>query len=136
VVDVTGREPKWYELIDRPDFLGLVSKAPKTGWGGMVPLPANLDGVRYVAASDEKAVAAEALRAAAAEVKGEADREASDPAYALEKALKSHDWFAHYSDDNGVFFASERHWDKIKALMAKVPPAVAEALLDQYKPKV
>ena len=134
IKDIERTDREWYKQLERPDFIGLISKAPKTEWAGSIPLPEDKDGLSYVPASPSKTVAAELVRVEAASLKAEAAREAWDSAYALEKALKSHDWHAHYSDDNSVFFASEQHWDKIKGLLAQVSPEVGQALVAKYKP--
>lgn len=134
VIDVTDASTL-YDLTQRPDFVGLVSKAPKTAWCGMVQRIEH-DGASYTGQCATRDEAADAVRAEAAALRAEADRVASDPAYALEKMLKSHDWFAHYSDDYGVCAASDRHWEKIQAQMTKVSPEVAEALLAKYRPEV
>lgn len=59
----------------------------------------------------------------------------SDPAYALEKELKSFDWFSHFSDDAGVWRAGEAHSRRIEALKSKVDPKVVEALMEKYRPR-
>jgi hypothetical protein len=127
-------------LVDREDFVGLahytagaVNAAAK--WGGIVPRIEG-DGASYVSGCATVEDAAEAVRAEARALRAEADRVASDPAYALEQLLKSHDWFAHYSDDYGVCAASDRHWEKIQELRAKIAPEVYEALLAKYQPEV
>ena len=134
LLDVDSSNPRWHEPMDRKDFVGLVTKAPLTAWGGMAAGPEGANG--YVPGDKPtKAEAAEAVRALAREIKAEADRVTNDPVYALEKALKSHDWYAHYSDDHRVYMASERHWDKIRALVALVPDDVGKALVENYRPK-
>jgi hypothetical protein len=122
-----------HALTERADFVGLVSKAPKTAWGGMVPRIEH-DGASYVADRATKAEAADAVRAEAKALRVEADRVEADPAYAAEKLLKSHDWYAHMSDDYGVCAASDRHMDKIRTLLTQLPSGVAEALLTKYRP--
>jgi len=134
VIDVTDRR-QCSDLVGRADFVGLVSKAPKTAWCGMVPCIEH-DGANHTGERATKAEAADAVRAEADALRAEADHVASDPAYALEKLLKAHDWFAHYSDDYGVCAASDRHWNKIQEQMIKVSPEVAEALLAKYRPEV
>jgi hypothetical protein len=136
IVHVTDRQ-HCLELVGREDLVGLVTWTPKTQWGGIVPLLGDADGASYVAgehATIEEAV--EAVRTRARELRAEYERVLADPAYALETLLKSHDWFAHNSDDYGVCAASDRHWDMIQALRAKVAPEVYEALLAKYQPKV
>lgn len=130
VVDPNGV----YPLTQRDDFVGLVSKAPKTQWGGTVPRIEH-DGASYVADCATKELAADAVRAEALALRAEADRCAADPAYAAEKLLKTHDWYAHYSDSYGVCAASDRHWDRIQALLKQLPEAEAEALVAKYRPE-
>jgi hypothetical protein len=120
-------------LTDRVDFVGLVSKAPKTAWCGMVPR-IEYDGASHTGEYATKAEAADAVRAEAKALRVEADRVEADPAYAAEKLLKSHDWYAHMSDDYGVCAASDHHMDKIRTLLAQLPSGVAEALLAKYRP--
>jgi len=142
VVDIQDRS--YSKLLSEPGLVGLIESAPamktrferltQTTWRGSVPL-LTTDGMRYIPSVGTKEEAAEACRKEARLLREEADREATDPAYALEKALKNHDWFAHYSDDNNVCLASEQHWQKIEGLKLKVPKDVAEALVNQYQPK-
>lgn len=122
-----------YALTARPDFVGLVSKAPKTAWCGMVPR-IEYDGVSHTHQYARKDEAADAVRAEAGVLRAEADRVAGDPAYAAEKLLKSHDWYAHMSDDYGVCAVSDRNMDRIQALLAQLPSETAEALLAKYRP--
>lgn len=126
-------------LVDREDFVGLahytagaVNAASK--WGGIVPFIEG-DGARYVSDYVTVEDAAEAIRAEARTLKAEADRIAADPAYAAEQLLKTHDWYAHNSDDYGVCAASDRHWDRIQALLKQLPAAQAEALVAKYRPE-
>lgn len=132
-IPVTDRSQ--LQLVERVDFVGLVSKGPATEWGGIVPR-IDGDGARYVGREATVEDAVEAVRAEAAALRAEADRCAADPAYAAEQLLKTHDWYAHYSDDYGVCAASDRHWEKIQALLKQLPEADAAALVAKYQPKV
>jgi hypothetical protein len=134
VIDVTDRA-QCLDLVKRADLVGLASKGPATQWGGIVPLPGDVEGASYVVNAPSKADAADALRARARELQAEVDRENADPAYALEKLLKAHDWYAHNSDDDRVYRASEAHWRKIEALRAKVTSETYDALLAKYAPR-
>jgi hypothetical protein len=122
-----------HALTERADFVGLVSKAPKTAWCGMVPR-IECDGANHTGQYTTKAEAADAVRAEALALRAEADRVAADPAYAAEKLLKSHDWYAHMSDDYGVCAASDRNMERIQALLVQLPTETAEALLAKYRP--
>jgi hypothetical protein len=132
IIDVTDTSTL-YDLTQRPDFVGLIGKAPKTAWSGMTPRIEH-DGASHVVKCATKAEAADAVRAEAKALRVEADRVEADPAYAAEKLLKSHDWYAHMSDDYGVCAASDHHMDKIRTLLAQLPSGVAEALLAKYRP--
>lgn len=119
--------------MDRADFVGLIHQGPRTdGWSGMIP---SGRGTLYVPAVKDKQGAVNALRERYNSVLVEKDRYDSDPAYALEKELKGHDWFYHYSDDHSVFSAGERHWDLIRDLLRKVDSAIAKKLWSQYAPE-
>ncbi len=125
-------------VTEREDFVGLahytagaVNTASK--WGGIVPRVEG-DGASYIANRATVEDAAEAIRTEALAMRAEADRIAADPAYALEQLLKTHDWYAHYSDDYGVCAASDRHWDRIQTLRAQVAPEIYDALLAKYAP--
>lgn len=135
VLPVPTDDPMWSKLLDRPGFVGLVTKAPKTRWGGMVPLSLGYDGMSYVIERESIEDAAIAVREEAERIEAEAEREAFEPAYALEKLLKSHDWFAHYSDDYRVLAASDAHWHKIETLRKLVPQETYDRLIEKYRPK-
>jgi len=60
----------------------------------------------------------------------------TDPTFALEEALKSHDWYSAFSDDASYWHAGERSWDRILKLKAMVPVDTWIALYDKYAPKV
>ncbi len=124
---------KHYVFTDREDFVGLVSKAPVTGWSGMVPLPDDKDGVSRTPEALTMEEAIDAVRGAAEEVRAEAEREAADPAYRLEKEMSRHDWTSWASDDYGVAAAGDRHWDLIQSLRNGVEPHVYDMLLAKYK---
>lgn len=132
VIDVVAGSP-WTKLLDRSDLVGLVSKAPATGWGGRLALPGGGNG--YVPAQESKEAAVAALRAKRAEVLADAEREATDPIYALEKLLKHYDWYSHYSDDHRVWSAGERDSRRLQELLKIVPEDVGKALVEKYHPK-
>lgn len=53
----------------------------------------------------------------------------------LEKELRSHDWYYHYSDDHSVWSRGRAQWQKISALLKKaqeVDRARADALYKKY----
>ena len=120
-------------MVDRPDFVGLVSKAPATRWGGLVPRVEG-DGASYITDHPSIEAAADAVRAEASALRAEADRAATDPVYALERALKNHDWTSWASDDHRVWSAGERAAKQIEELRAKVAPEVYDALVAKYNP--
>lgn len=52
----------------------------------------------------------------------------------LERRLKSHDWYASYSDDGSVVRRAEADWREIKAALDGLPEDKAHALFILYKP--
>ena len=120
------------QLVDRDDFLGLISKAPKTRWFGQIPLMRG-DGVNNVGEYPSIQTAATALRCEHMRMMEESQRYESDPVYALETELQAHDWTAWASDDVGIGNAADQHWKKIEDLRAKVSGDVGDALVEKYR---
>ena len=50
------------------------------------------------------------------------------------KELKNHDWWHSMSDSNSVHFAGQRHMEKIKEMLAKLPLEMASTLYNFHKP--
>lgn len=60
---------------------------------------------------------------------------ASDPVFALEEALKRHDWTSHFADDFRYWAAGEKSWKWIQELAEIVGPDIADPLINKYAPK-
>lgn len=121
------------EADGREDFLGAITKAPKTQWGGIIKLARG--GHAYFNDKPTPDEAIETLRTRAQEMRAENERYETDPEYALEVELKSHDWYHAMSDDGSVYRAGARHWDIIRGLLGKVDRKRAEELYVKYAPK-
>lgn len=50
------------------------------------------------------------------------------------EALKTHDWYYDYSDDQNVWRSGNEQRTRINALLASIPPAQARALWAMYAP--
>lgn len=121
------------DVYDREGYVGLVSKAPATGWHGEYYCPETGRSYRTGDKSTLKAAVA-----ALFEQQGQAQayvERLKDPEYALEEALKVHDWYHFMSDSFGTCQAGSRHLDKIKGLLAQVPKKVGRKLWKQYAPQ-
>lgn len=88
--------------------------------------------IRGTAASAVVAVAS-AFDEAAAWIQAETAIQA-DPVALLERALKSHDWYSHFSDDPASYNAGAQSWQKITALTDQVLAADVFRLWQQYAP--
>lgn len=70
-----------------------------------------------------------------ARLKAEEEGILANPIAHLDRELGNFDWWAHFSDAPGVCAASDRHWDRIQQIRAKVTPEVYDALLAKHQPK-
>ena len=134
--DIKPTDPNWTRLLEREDFVGVVSRHHSTQWTGMIGYP-HVSG--YAHRLDKqyagKMSAARALRLLLKSIKDEEAKRQNDPLYALEEALKVHDWFYMYSDDGRVARAGRKSWEGIQDLLAKVPADKGQELLAKYRPK-
>ena len=119
-------------LIDRPDFLGIVVKAPATNWGGVFE---GVKHLRYVAAEKSRTEAIAKLREEHGKYAIELKKIADDPEYALEVAMRDHDWTSWASDDHGVWRRGESDWQRIQELGKRVSKAKFAELRNKYQPK-
>ena len=123
--------------MERADFVGMLKTAPGlSGWHGYtVDESGRAHGLADRCPDAE--TAAQALRQLHFQTRVEYQAEQErlkDPAYALEKALKAHDWYSSYSDDFRVYSAGEASLDVIRDLLKKVDEETANRLWDQYAP--
>lgn len=131
VVPVTTRQD--IALANDPGCLGIVCKAPKTVWEGLIWF-AGAEVRCKGEATEEAAVAV--LRAKSKALHIEAVLKlAQGPDVALEQALKAYDWTAGHSDDYRVRVAAESQWARIQTLLRQVPADLGAALMAKYRPE-
>ncbi len=113
--------PEYYGVVfnrtNNPD--DWFAYTPTGGWFGCEP-------------SRDAAVAL--VRTGARQMAERQKKLAEDPAFALGEALKSHDWFYYFSDDGNVVRRGDEAFDKIKALLKRVPEEDAKALWALHAP--
>lgn len=132
IIDDSHKPETVRAMVERADFLGLLSKAPVTRWTGQIPRTRG-EGVQYTNEHPSIQTGVTALRLVHAELAEENVRYAADPVYALETELKDHDWTGWASDDASVGNAADQHWKKIEQLLSKVDKATGEALVAKYR---
>lgn len=124
----------FFGQLAHKDLVGLLHKSPLGGRCGLVPRIeyGGFDWVQEGEMTVEEH--AEKMRAHCLELQAEAAKAVVDPLYALERALKEHDWYACMSDDYSVTLAGERHWEEIRSLKGKVGASAWDAMVEKYKP--
>lgn len=124
-------------LINTPGFLGLITVAPawpnEWGFTAVPERDVNLygNGQRYKTRDE----AVNALKSEIAAYRAEQQRCVDEPAYALEKFLKTYDWTSHMSDDFRAWSAGERQARELEAFRQKVDAGTFETLIERYRPK-
>jgi len=58
----------------------------------------------------------------------------ADPVALLERALKGHNWYSHFSDDHRTYVAGRQSGEEIDTLVGEVPADVAFRLWTQHAP--
>lgn len=58
----------------------------------------------------------------------------NDPLFALEDAMKRHDWYYHFSDDHRVWSSGEGNAKRIGKLSRSVPKKEFDRLMEKYCP--
>ena len=139
IVNVDGQMDILRRAASRPDFVGVVSKAPATQWGGQFWMDVNPDhqGNWMFKGHDSPTPesAAVKLRALAAKAKAAEMSVMTDAAKYLERELKGHDWYAAFSDSYGATLAGDAHMKVIERLLEKVPHDLGLRLWNKYAPK-
>ena len=119
-------------LIGAPGYMGFVTVTSKGGWGVTVEYDG---GYRYDCDLDGRDAAVARCRALWNEADALTRRLTTDPVFALETALKHHDWWSAMSDDHSVWASGEAASKRIQSLLERVPRGVAADLWNRYAPK-
>jgi hypothetical protein len=130
-----SKDRNWRQIERFSDCIGLVTLVPATGrW----TYEFELAGSSIYSPKGWKTFggAIRAMKKRIVEKESAHEALLGNPELHLDNELSHFDWYAHYSDDNRVFFASEFHWkNTIKPLIDSLPVEVVRRLWVKHAPK-
>jgi len=139
-IDLTDWHESYERLnaIDADQVAATFCKAPKGGWGGTATVPCATGGMQHLYVSGQGDDLAACVLKMTLKLVGHQTylhQLANDPESLLDLLLRTHDWFAAYSDAPGVLAASDRHFDRARDLMAALPAEKVRAIFAKYAPE-
>lgn len=138
-IDLTDWQESYERLnaIDAEQVAATFCKAPKGGWGGTATVPCAIGGMQnlYVTGQDDLNTCILKMTLKLVGHQTYLHQLAHDPESLLDLLLRTHDWYAAYSDMPGVLGASDRHFDRARDLMKALPAEKVRAIFTKYAPE-
>ncbi len=139
-IDLTDWQESYERLnaIDAEQVAATLCKAPNGGWGGTAAVPCATGGVQHLYTSKQGDDLDTCILQMTLKLVGHQTYLhdlARDPEGMLDLLLRTHDWYAAYSDAPGVLAASDRHFNRARDLMMALPAETARAIFTKHAPE-